>query len=106
MSPGKSDMDQATLIERLTSLTREIEHAAMMADWPEAARLAEARSPLFAMATPTQDPVVLEALRKLQATDEAVFASAQAARTELAAEYREALGRVSSVSQYQQVAQI
>ena len=99
-------MDQATLIERLTSFTREIEHAAAMADWPEAARLAEARSPLFAMVTLTQDPVVLEALRKIQAADEAVFASAQIARTELSAEYQEALGRVSSASQYQQVAQI
>ncbi|RQR26938.1 flagellar protein FliT [Burkholderia sp. Bp9143] len=99
-------MDQATLIERLTSLTRAIEHAASMADWPEAARLAEARSPLFAMLTSTQDPAVLDAIRKIQAADAAVFANAQITRTELSAEYQEALGRVSSVSQYQQVAQI
>lgn len=40
-------MNQTELIERLLSMTREIEQAASLADWPEAARLTEMRSPLL-----------------------------------------------------------
>ncbi|MGY6205219.1 hypothetical protein [Paraburkholderia strydomiana] len=40
-------MEQSALIEKVLALTGEIEHAAALADWPEAARLAELRSPLI-----------------------------------------------------------
>ena len=99
-------MNQTTLTERLLSLTQAIEHASAMADWPEAARLTEARSALFASLAATQEPAVLDAVRRIQAIDAAVLANAQSTMTELQAEYHDALGRTNAASQYQQIATI
>jgi len=40
-------MESSALIGKVLALTGEIEQAAALADWPEAARLAEIRSPLI-----------------------------------------------------------
>jgi flagellar protein FliT len=40
-------MNQTEPVQRVLSITREIEQAASLADWPEAARLTETRSPLL-----------------------------------------------------------
>ncbi|RQS73473.1 flagellar protein FliT [Burkholderia sp. Bp8963] len=99
-------MNQITLAERLLSLTHAIEHASVMADWPEAARLTEVRSALFASLAATQEPAVLDAVRKIQAIDAAVLANAQSTMTELQAEYHDAMGRANAAGQYQHIATI
>ncbi|MBN3790862.1 flagellar protein FliT [Burkholderia sp. Ac-20353] len=99
-------MNQTALMERLLLLTQAIEHASAMADWPEAARLTEMRSALFESLAATQEPAILEAVRKIQAIDAAVLANAQSTMTELQAEYRELMGRANAAGQYQHIATI
>jgi mevalonate pyrophosphate decarboxylase len=98
-------VNQTTLIERLLSLTHAIEDAAALADWPEAARLTEERSPLFASLIADQDPAALEMIRLIQAIDTDVLANAQTTQVELHAEYHAAMTRANAAGQYQQVAQ-
>ncbi|MGF6993986.1 flagellar protein FliT [Paraburkholderia sp. GAS32] len=98
-------MNQTTLIERLLSLTHAIEDAVALANWPEAARLTEERSPLLVSLSAEQDPAALEMIRMIQAIDAAVLANAQTTQIELQAEYRSAMARVDAAGQYQQVAQ-
>ncbi|WOD17915.1 flagellar protein FliT [Paraburkholderia kirstenboschensis] len=98
-------MNQTTLIEHLLSLTHAIEDAAALADWPEAARLTEERSPLLVSLSADQDPAALEMIRLIQAIDATVLANAQTTQVELQAEYRAAMIRAKATGQYQQVAQ-
>jgi|ERR1700737_2182739 len=98
-------MDQTALIERLLSLTQEIQHAAALADWPQAARLTDERSPLLDALTVDQTPAALDVIRKIQAIDAAVFADAQTTQGELQSEYRAAMERAKAAGHYQQVAQ-
>ncbi|RDK01836.1 flagellar protein FliT [Paraburkholderia lacunae] len=98
-------MNQTTLIERLLSLTHAIQDAAALADWPEAARLTEERSPLLVSLSADQDPAALEMIRLIQAIDASVLANAQTTQVELQAEYRAAITRANAAGQYQQVAQ-
>lgn len=97
-------MNQTTLTERLWALTQEIVHAASMADWPQAARLAEERSPLFASLTATQTPAALVTVRRIQAVDAALLADARTTQFDLQAEYQTAMSRVQATNQYQRVA--
>ncbi|WP_269503700.1 flagellar protein FliT [Burkholderia sp. IMCC1007] len=99
-------MEQHELIERLNALTDDIEHAASMADWAEAARLAEVRSPLLTTLTANQPPEGLAAVRRIQASNERIFAEAHLAQRELADEYQAAMGRVQAVSEYHDMARL
>jgi len=98
-------VNQTTLIERLLLLTHAIEDAAALANWPEAARLTEERSPLLTALTADQEPAALEMIRKIQAIDAAVLANAQTTQVELQTEYRAAMTRAEAAGLYQQVAQ-
>lgn len=97
-------MNQTTLVRRLLSLTHAIEDAAALADWPEAARLTEERSPLLVSLTADQDPAALEMIRLIQAIDATILTNAQTTQVELQAEYRAAMTRANAAGQYQQVA--
>jgi flagellar protein FliT len=97
-------VDQKTLIERLLELTLASQHAATMADWPEAARLTQERSVLFRLLTREQDEAGLATIRKIQAIDAAIAAEAGTAQVELRAEYNVAMGNVQAVSKYHQAA--
>ena len=99
-------MDQKTLVERVFQMTQAIGHAAALADWPEAARLTEERSPLLMSIVREQDAASLELVGQIQAMDAAIVANAGTTRDELQAEYRVALGRVNAASQYNQVASL
>ncbi|MGN7983435.1 flagellar protein FliT [Burkholderia sp. 22313] len=97
-------MEQTELIAQLEALTDALEHAAAMADWVQAARIADARAPLVAQLAVDQPPEAVAAIRRMQARNDRVFADAQRAQQELTDEYRAAMGRVQAVGQYQSIA--
>ncbi|RQR43920.1 MULTISPECIES: flagellar protein FliT [unclassified Burkholderia] len=99
-------MDQPTLLARVWQLTQAIEHAATMADWCGAARLAEARSPLLMSLSAPQTPDALAIIRRIQAIDTAIAADAETTQRELHAEFQAALGRTEAAGRYQQIAQL
>ncbi|RKF42763.1 flagellar protein FliT [Paraburkholderia fungorum] len=99
-------MNQTELIERLLSMTREIEHAASLADWPEAARLTEERSPLLMSLSADQEPAALEMIRRIQAIDEALLADAETTQNELHVEFEAAMGRTKAAGEYQRIARL
>jgi flagellar protein FliT len=99
-------MNQTELIERLLSMTREIEHAASLADWPEAARLTEERSPLLMSLSADQEPAALEMIRRIQAIDEALLADAETTQNELHIEFEAAMGRTRAAGEYQRIARL
>ncbi|MDR6375336.1 MULTISPECIES: flagellar protein FliT [Paraburkholderia] len=99
-------MEQSALIEKVLALTGEIEHAAALADWPEAARLAELRSPLIMSLDAQQVQGSLDVIRSIVARNDAIVADAQTTQVELQAEYTAAMRRVSAANQYQKAAQL
>ncbi|MFM0043210.1 flagellar protein FliT [Paraburkholderia sediminicola] len=99
-------MNQTELIERLLSMTREIEHAASLADWPEAARLTEARSPLLMSLSAEQEPAALDMIRRIQAIDAALLADAETTQNELHTEFEAAMGRTKAAGEYQRIARL
>ncbi|MFM0375522.1 flagellar protein FliT [Paraburkholderia strydomiana] len=99
-------MEQSALIEKVLALTGEIEHAAALADWPEAARLAELRSPLIMSLDAQQVQGSLDVIRSIVARNDAIIADAQTTQVELQAEYTAAMRRVSAANQYQKAAQL
>ncbi|KVE35113.1 flagellar protein FliT [Burkholderia sp. TSV86] len=103
--PNQSNPDQMSLIERVLSITREIDQAVQLANWSEAARLADERSPHLMSITGEQTPAALALVRQIQAIDAALVANAKAAQAELQVEYRNAMDRLGAASAYQAAAQ-
>ena len=99
-------MNQTELIERLLSMTREIEQAASLADWPEAARLTEARSPLLMSLSADQEPAAIEMIRRIQDIDDALLADAETTQNELNIEFEAAMGRAKAAGEYQRMARM
>jgi hypothetical protein len=99
-------MEQTELITQLNVLTDAIEHAAAMADWAEAARLAEVRSPLVMSLSPDQTPEGLAAVRRMQASNTRIFSEARLAQQQLSDEFNEAIGRTQAVGQYHDMARL
>jgi flagellar protein FliT len=97
-------MEQNSLIDRLLELTLAIQHAAALADWQEAARLTEERTPLFMQLTPEQDATAMEVINKIQAIDAAIAADAKTTQTELQSEYSSAINKIQAASKYHQAA--
>jgi flagellar protein FliT len=97
-------MEQNSLIDRLLELTLAIQHAAAMANWQEAARLTEERTPLFMELTPEQDATAMEVINRIQAIDTAIAANATTTQTELQLEYSSAMTKVQAASKYHQAA--
>ncbi|SOE63430.1 protein FliT [Burkholderia sp. OK233] len=100
------EMNQSELVELLLSMTREIEQAASLADWPEAARLTEARSPLLMSLSADQEPAALEMIRRIQAIDEALLNDAATTQNELHVEFEVAIGRTKAAGEYQRIARM
>ncbi|MGF6480935.1 flagellar protein FliT [Paraburkholderia sp. JPY419] len=94
------------LVERVLSITRDIEQAASLADWPEAARLTEARSPLLMSLSADQKPAALDLIRQIQAIDAALLADAAITQAELHSEFEAAIGRAKAASEYQRMARL
>ena len=99
-------MNQTELIERLLAMTREIEQAASLADWPEAARLTDARSPLLMSLSADQEPAALEMVRRIQEIDAALLADAETTQSELHTEFEAAIGRTKAAGEYQRIARL
>jgi flagellar protein FliT len=97
-------MEQNSLVDRLLELTLAIQHAAAMADWREAARLTEERTPLFMELTPEQDATAMEVINQIQAIDVAIAADAKTTQSELQIEFSSAMKKVQAASKYHQVA--
>ncbi|MDE1181274.1 flagellar protein FliT [Paraburkholderia sp.] len=99
-------MDQNVIVERLLSLTQDIEAAAFIADWPTAAARSAERAPLVRQLSPQQSPAALAMIRRIQAIDAQVMSSASVTRMEMEREFGTAMQRVSAVSQYQVTARL
>ncbi|MFM0716492.1 flagellar protein FliT [Paraburkholderia strydomiana] len=97
-------MEQATQVEKILALTREIEHAAALADWPEAARLAEIRSPLIMSLDAQQVQGSLDTFRSIVERNAVIFADAQSTQAELQTEFNNAIRRVNAVGEYHKTA--
>lgn len=97
---------QTTTVERIWKLTKEIELATAVCDWPDAARLASERSPLVMSLSVQQSPEAKAALRKIFEMDRTIVAHARTAQTELTAEYAQVVQGARGVSQYQRIAQL
>ena len=97
-------MEQNSLIDRLLELTLAIQHAAAMADWQEAARLTEERTPLFMELTPEQDATAMAVINRIQAIDVAIAADAKTTQSELQVEYSSAMKKVQAAGKYHQAA--
>ncbi|HZZ13164.1 MAG TPA: flagellar protein FliT [Paraburkholderia sp.] len=93
-------MNHASSVEQLLSMTQEIGRAASLADWPEAARLTEARSALLMTLSAQQEPAALEMIHKIQSIDATIVADAKATQVELEIEYGQAIGRTKAAQQY------
>ncbi|WP_027799248.1 flagellar protein FliT [Paraburkholderia dilworthii] len=100
------NMNQMELVERVLSITRQIEQAAALADWPEAARLTEMRSPLLMSLTADQVPAALDMIRQIQAIDAALVANAGLTQQELHVEFEAAIGRAKAAGEYQRMARL
>jgi flagellar protein FliT len=96
--------DPQALLERLSALTDGISHAARMADWQEAARLVEVRSPLLMSLRAEHAASGLDVIRRIQSVDAAILADAAVAQTELQVEYSAAMRRIKATSEYHRVA--
>ena len=99
-------MDQNTLVERLFAATQAIEHAAAMADWPEAARLMKERAPLVHALSANQEPAALALIHRIRSIDAAVAKQAEHAQVELQVEYRAAMKQIQSTRQYHRIAML
>lgn len=100
------NMNQPELVERVLSMTQEIEQAASLADWPQAARLTEARSPLLMSLTADQEPAALNMIRQIQAIDAALLADAETTQNELHVEFEAAIARTKAAGKYQRMARL
>ncbi|CAB3765064.1 flagellar protein FliT [Paraburkholderia humisilvae] len=96
-------MDQNQLLERVVELTRMIEEAAAVSDWPRAARLMERRTPLLESLTLPKSPAALQALRRVQASIDALRTRAKVSQAELETEYGTAVKGVQGASAYARV---
>jgi flagellar protein FliT len=99
-------MDQNTLIDRLLALTVATEYAATLADWAEAARLTEERSPLFRLLTREQDAASMAKISQIRAIDAAIADEARVASTEMQSEYNAAMSKIQATRRYQQAAKL
>jgi flagellar protein FliT len=92
------------LLERLSALTDGISHAVRLADWQEAARLADERSSYVVLLRKEHAAEGLDVIRRMQSIDAAILAEAQTAQTELQVEYAAAMQRIKAAGQYHRVA--
>jgi len=104
LTAERNDMDQAQVVERVYELTLAIGHAASLADWQEASRLADVRSPLLMSIRAQQTAASLELIRRVQSLDNALMQDAKGSRDELETEYHAAMQRSRSASQYHRMA--
>lgn len=104
MNQERGAIQQTQLVQQVYELTMDIEHAVSLADWRRAAAIADQRSPLLMSITAQQEPAALAMIRRIQTADQATLAGARQSQIELEAEYRAAMNRTQSVSQYHRIA--
>lgn len=99
-------MEQHALVDRILAMTLAIEHAVALADWQEAARITEERSPMFARLTREQDAVSMQKIGRIRAIDARTSVGASTARAELQVEYSSAMRGAQAASKYHQAARL
>jgi flagellar protein FliT len=97
-------LEKQALLERLSTLTDSISHAAQLADWQEAARLTQVRSPYLRMLRKEDAAAGLDVIRRIQSSDAAMLAHARTAQAELQVEYSSAMKRIKATAEYHRVA--
>ncbi|WP_213780471.1 flagellar protein FliT [Caballeronia sp. dw_276] len=98
-------MNQQELIAQAWALTEAIESAAANNDWPRAAELSLARSPLLMGLQADQPADSMVTIRRIQASIAAMMNVATSAETALMKSHRQALNQASAAGRYQQAAQ-
>lgn len=94
-------MNTPNLLKRVLDLTLQMEHAAQLDDWEGAARIARERNPLLmSIGAPGSDEAKA-AIERIRALTIAINQQAEAAQTELAAEYRSTITKASGAAAYQ-----
>ena len=103
---GELEMNSRELAESLLTLSRSIERAALEADWLEAARLVEERTPMLMLLTADADDETRDIARRIQAINESVLTMAAIGKDELQADYRRAMNRTNATQEYHRVAML
>lgn len=88
------------VIEEVVRLSEAMQHASLLSDWGEVARLAAARHPLLMSIRADQPPQALALIRRIQQLTEAIGHEAQVARDELTAEYQAFLNQTAGARAY------
>jgi flagellar protein FliT len=104
IASGIETMQSIPAIDQIWQLTKAIEQAAAVGEWPAAAQLADQRSPLLMSLSAQQAAAAADTLRAVQQIDAAVMNGARTAQTELGQEYRAAMRATQQASQYQSIA--
>ncbi|KIG02415.1 hypothetical protein [Caballeronia concitans] len=97
-------MNQQELIQRAWALTEAIEAAVDAQDWPRAAELTQARTPLVMAFEADQPAESLATIRRIQASIESTMERSQAAQTILSTGYRRSMEHAQAAGRYQQAA--
>jgi hypothetical protein len=95
-------MNQHEMIERAWALTEAIEAAVDAQDWPRAAELTQARTPLVMAFEADQPAASLATIRRIQASIESMMGRAQAAQAMLGTGYRRSMDQAQAAGRYQQ----
>ncbi|WP_246279010.1 flagellar protein FliT [Paraburkholderia ultramafica] len=103
---GGIEMNSRELAASLLTLSLSIERAALEADWLEAARLGEERSPLLMLLTADADDETRDIARRIQAINESVLTMAAIGKDELQTEYRVAMSRTNATKEYHRIAML
>ncbi|KQR79604.1 hypothetical protein ASG35_06865 [Burkholderia sp. Leaf177] len=98
-------MNQLELIAKAWALTEAIESAAAENDWPRAAELTNARSPLLMSLQADQSDESMVTIRRIQASIATIMNVATSAETALMRNHRQALTQANAAGRYQQAAQ-
>ncbi|RZF28046.1 flagellar protein FliT [Paraburkholderia sp. UYCP14C] len=99
-------MQAPASLDRILQLTKDIELATAVGDWPRAADLASERSPLVMSLAAQQPAESIDKLKALLALDRMILGYAETAQSELATEYTRAMRAVRVASQYERVAHL
>jgi flagellar protein FliT len=94
-------MNQQELIQNAWALTEAIEEAVDAQDWPRAAELTQARSPLLMALDADQPPDALATIRRIQTSIESMMGRTRVAQVMLSTAYRKSMDQAQAASRYQ-----
>jgi len=97
---GERAASPLPVVEQVLRMSEAMLHAVQLSDWREVERLSAERHPLLMSIGPHQPPAALAAIRRIQSITDAVAREAQAARDEIAVEFRAVQKRTAGARAY------